>query len=200
MNTKNNKRAKDTDEAIVRAVFETMWKKHCPIGKITVREVCEKAKINRSTFYAHYQDVFDVVEKAEKSMANLHAQRLMAVFQEGGGFREAMESVFCFVKEYRDFYSLYFKETNGAFRLIDVLNFPFQERVQKIQKREGEGGVPGEGVYHYRFFTAGMASLLTIWLDRDCRETPAELYEILEREYGENSLFHSWSKASGSET
>lgn len=199
MNTKNNKRAQGTDEAIIRAVFEIIQLERRPIGKITVREVCEKAEINRSTFYAHYQDVFDVVEKVEKNMAKMHHARLQDVFRAGGGFREAMESMFVFVKEYRIFYSLYFGEVSGASHLIDILNFPFQEQILQIQEKD-MGGVPGEGVYHYRFFTAGMTSLLTKWLDRDCRETPAELYEILEREYGENSLFHSWSKASGSET
>lgn len=200
MNTKNNKRAQDTDEAIVRTVFEIMQLERRPIGKITVREVCEKAKINRSTFYAHYQDVFDVVEKVEKNMAKMHHARLMTVFQTGGGFREAMESMFAFVKEYRVFYSLYFGGTSGTSHLIDILNFPFREQVQRIQESAGKYEISEEGVYHYRFFTAGMTSLLTIWLNRDCRETPAELYEILEREYSENSLFRSWSKASGSQT
>ena len=27
-----------------------------PISKITVKEICDKAKINRGTFYKHYQD------------------------------------------------------------------------------------------------------------------------------------------------
>lgn len=199
MNTKNNKRAQGTDEAIIRAVFEIIQLERRPLGKITVREVCEKAEINRSTFYAHYQDVFDVVEKVEKNMAKMHHARLQDVFRAGGGFREAIESMLEFVREYREFYSLYFSQSNRVSHMIEILNFPFQEQILQIQEKD-MGGVPGEGVYHYRFFTAGMASLLTIWLDRDCRETPAELYEILEREYGENSLFHSWSKASGSET
>lgn len=199
MNTKNNKRAQGTDEAIIRAVFEIIQLERRPLGKITVREVCEKAEINRSTFYAHYQDVFDVVEKVEKNMAKMHHARLQDVFLAGGGFREAIESMLEFVREYREFYSLYFSQSNRVSHMIEILNFPFQEQILQIQEKD-MGGVPGEGVYHYRFFTAGMASLLTIWLDRDCRETPAELYEILEREYGEKSLFHSWSKASGSET
>jgi AcrR family transcriptional regulator len=39
-----------------------------PISAITVKEVCERADINRSTFYAHYHDQFDLLEKTEKEV------------------------------------------------------------------------------------------------------------------------------------
>lgn len=32
-----------------------------PVQNITVREITEHADINRSTFYLHYQDVYDLV-------------------------------------------------------------------------------------------------------------------------------------------
>lgn len=36
-----------------------------PITSITVKEICERADINRSTFYAHYSDQFDLLDKME---------------------------------------------------------------------------------------------------------------------------------------
>lgn len=36
-----------------------------PIATISVKALCEKADINRSTFYAHYQDVFDLLTQIE---------------------------------------------------------------------------------------------------------------------------------------
>ena len=35
------------------------------IQDITVRELAEMADINRGTFYLHYKDVFDLLEKTE---------------------------------------------------------------------------------------------------------------------------------------
>ena len=69
MNTKNNKRSQNTDEAIIRAAFEAMLLGGKQISKITVREICEKAGINRSTFYAHYTDVYDLFERVELKCA-----------------------------------------------------------------------------------------------------------------------------------
>lgn len=34
-----------------------------PISSVTVKEICELADINRSTFYTHYNDQFDLLEK-----------------------------------------------------------------------------------------------------------------------------------------
>lgn len=40
-----------------------------PIAKITVREVCEQAGINRATFYAHYHDLDDLNKEIERGLA-----------------------------------------------------------------------------------------------------------------------------------
>src|SRR5690625_2637644 len=38
------------------------------IYSITVKEICELADINRSTFYAHYADQFDLLEQVEEEL------------------------------------------------------------------------------------------------------------------------------------
>ena len=39
-----------------------------PIQKITVKELCERAQLNRGTFYAHYKDVYDLLEQIEADL------------------------------------------------------------------------------------------------------------------------------------
>jgi len=36
-----------------------------PISRITIKELCEHADINRATFYTHYADQFDLLKKIE---------------------------------------------------------------------------------------------------------------------------------------
>ncbi len=36
-----------------------------PISRITIKELCENADINRATFYSHYSDQFDLLKKIE---------------------------------------------------------------------------------------------------------------------------------------
>jgi Transcriptional regulator len=39
-----------------------------PLRSITVKELCALAKLNRGTFYAHYADVYDLMEQIEAEM------------------------------------------------------------------------------------------------------------------------------------
>lgn len=38
------------------------------LRKITVKELCEKALINKSTFYTYYEDIFDLSDKVESEL------------------------------------------------------------------------------------------------------------------------------------
>ena len=60
-NTTCNRNARRTRGFIENAFLELMKEKH--YTKISVREITEKADINRSTFYRHYLDTYDLLDK-----------------------------------------------------------------------------------------------------------------------------------------
>lgn len=39
-----------------------------PINRITVKEVCDRAEVNRATFYTHFADCFDLLEAIETDL------------------------------------------------------------------------------------------------------------------------------------
>lgn len=39
-----------------------------PLQNITVKELCENAQVSRGTFYLHYLDIYDLLEKVENEM------------------------------------------------------------------------------------------------------------------------------------
>ena len=39
-----------------------------PLERITVKELCESAQINKSTFYSHYIDIYDLSEQIENDI------------------------------------------------------------------------------------------------------------------------------------
>lgn len=47
-----------------------------PINKITVKEVCDRAELNRATFYAHYSDCFALLESIENDLVEAFGQSL----------------------------------------------------------------------------------------------------------------------------
>lgn len=53
-------RVKKTKKAIADAFLRMAGKK--PIEKITVTDIVTEAQINKSTFYAHYRDIYDLMD------------------------------------------------------------------------------------------------------------------------------------------
>ena len=77
MNTKNNQRFKDTEIRMQSVMLELM--KHMEFEKITVKKICEKAQVNRSTFYAHFTDIYDMLDKMEQTLR----EELLLSYQNG---------------------------------------------------------------------------------------------------------------------
>lgn len=61
-----DKRKKYTRMFLHEALQELLKTKH--LKEITVKELCEKADINRTTFYRNYQDIYELFEEEEKEM------------------------------------------------------------------------------------------------------------------------------------
>lgn len=59
-------RIEKTKKCIINAFIELRSKKE--LEKITVKELCEKAQINKSTFYTHYHDIYDLSEQLENEL------------------------------------------------------------------------------------------------------------------------------------
>ena len=61
-------RAQKTQKSIAEAFYRL--RAHKPLEKITVRELCREAPVNRSTFYAYYKDVYDLSEQLENELVH----------------------------------------------------------------------------------------------------------------------------------
>ena len=52
----------------IRTAFAEMVKEKGDLNKITVTELVRRANINRSTFYLHYSDIYDIASELEQSL------------------------------------------------------------------------------------------------------------------------------------
>lgn len=60
MNTKNNKRKRDSIQKIEQVLIEFLQTKE--LNQIRVSDICKKANLNRSTFYANYIDIYELAD------------------------------------------------------------------------------------------------------------------------------------------
>ena len=180
MNTKNNQRSRETDERIIRVVFQSMEQDKKPLNKITVRQVCERANINRSTFYAHYQDVYDVVEKAEKEVAEELTLSFLTKLEAGASADACFESLFAFIYAHQDFYRLYLNEMHQVGG-IGVAWDLMQDRLSALSPQAAGARSTEELAYHGDFYLYGMTAMIRRWINRGCPETPRQMVGVLKR-------------------
>ena len=64
--SKDNRSTRRTRSAIREALTEMLAAK--PVGKITVQELIDRANICRTTFYAHYEDIYDLLSEVENDI------------------------------------------------------------------------------------------------------------------------------------
>lgn len=81
---KQDARVRYTKMVIRNSLLELLRIK--PIAKITVTEICERADINRATFYAHYSDPSDLLHSLEAEVIE-ERDALGHARADGGGQR-----------------------------------------------------------------------------------------------------------------
>lgn len=68
---KIDRRVKYTKDVLKKTLIQLMAETH--ISKISIKRICEVADVNRSTFYAHYNDQYDLLSQIEQeTIQNIH--------------------------------------------------------------------------------------------------------------------------------
>lgn len=175
MNTKNNKRYKGSSEKI-ETTFLALLLNH-KYEEITISEIVKHANINRSTFYAHYDDINDLIIKIESRFANSMA----SIFNFGlRPTHQAFVEMFTFIKNNKYFYKAF-------------LNIPYatlaeyNTKVEVLKNIDNNANFEKDnklGIYYRAsFFGAGIKEMCRIWLEHDCKESPSFMAELLLEEY-----------------
>ena len=193
MNVKNNRLNRETDEKIIRAVYAMMTREHRPIGKITVREICERTGIHRSTFYAHYRDVFDLVERVEKSMSRQLTETFFRKLDEKAPARDCFAEIFAFIREHRVFY-LYYLTESRQYGVLQLAWETVRDRAAAVNAGPEKFGAQTteEMEYHGVFFLVGMTAVVRMWLQKGCPEEPEALYDLIRRQGAVQEAMTGW--------
>lgn len=175
MNTKNNKKYKSNSEKIESAFLALLLNHN--YETITVSQICETAKVHRSTFYTHYDDINDLIRKIESKFSN----GIASIFDFGlNPTNEAFIEMFRFVKKNKYFYSAFL---DVAYKTSAESGIQKQilSNIQNSNKKINASNV--DLFYRANFFGAGIKELCRIWLSRNCQESPEHMAKLLFDEY-----------------
>lgn len=152
---------------------------------ISVSKICQTAGVNRSTFYAYYDNQYDLLEEAYDYLVELFRAEF-ATYQAAVSPNEDQSLVseqylkpyLQFVRDHARIYRIY---------LTHQRDFHHQDRFDQLvanifRPRYQKHGVMDEEKIRYMssFFMAGITQVISRWLRRDCHEDIDEMVEIIQ--------------------
>ena len=175
---KNESKYFNTAIKMDEALLELLEKKD--FDYITVKEICDVAKVNRSTFYLHYENTYELLNETtqyilDKHFAYYDIERKKVVLQLNNSSRTELIFV---TREYLVPYLTFIKDNRRIFNLVikqfQVMNM--DEVYVKMFKYIFEPilvqfGVPlKERSYVIKFYLTGVFAIVMEWLSNDCNE------------------------------
>lgn len=149
---------------LIQKAFTNLLKEK-PIQSISIRELCEKAGINRGTFYAHYQDIYDLLEKMENDMMQDFLAALEPLLGDKNLTPLAITaSIFQCIKNNSDICAVTlgkYGDKTFAARLITL----GREKCMASYVRYFVNATPQQIEYYYAFVSSGCIGLLEKWMD-----------------------------------
>ena len=164
--------------------------------EISVKDICERAMVHRTTFYKHYEDKYALLEQG---MREMYATLLSAEEHLPPGVFSLDQPPPYFIRlfehavEHQGFYrAMVCGEGVGQFQklikdyLAEVAESGMH-RLDRAEQRAGQGEVFPLAM-HVQFFVGGALSLLAWWLENGMPYTPRQMAQYLLSEHGSVSL------------
>lgn len=155
---------------------------------ITVKEICEKAGVNRSTFYLHYETVGDLLDECVEYTNRKY-------FAKFGGKQEnvsesiqkgSLNDLIFITSEYLKPYLEFVKENKRLFKV--ALLRPSTLRAEKtFADLFRDVFSPVLDRFHYSneskpyvisFYVSGLIAIVSEWIKQDCTDSTEKIIEI----------------------
>ncbi|MDA1475066.1 TetR/AcrR family transcriptional regulator [Bacillus changyiensis] len=163
--------------------------------EITVKDITEKADINRGTFYLHYQDKYDLLEQSEdeviKEIQKLGVESINFIESWKTSVIETPLPFIINVFEYFKKNAVFLKSIlgpKGTGSFLIKFKSVLSTNLMRIKKTiKGDTLVPEE--YLISYIVGAHISVLQQWLGSGMKETPDEMALILSRMTGMGPAF-----------
>ena len=168
---KTDARVRYTKKVIQDSFLELLKEK--PVAKITVKEVCEKADINRGTFYKHYQDCYDLLEKMEDEGLREFEKMLASI--EAVGAQQVLEAILNTLQSYSQLIQALDKPLDErrfvrrlagcCFHYMEQWHGPVEKSSYSVRRRDAG----------FAFLAGGSSNVIEWWLCGGMKEAPEEI-------------------------
>jgi AcrR family transcriptional regulator len=176
-NDVSDRRVRQTKAFLRQSLLELM--KERPVNRITVKDICLKADVNRGTFYAHYSTPSDLLSQIEDDLyeqirhsldRSLKTETLSALLLE----------IFGSIRENGDLCRIIFSEFGDKEFLKKIINIARDRCLEewKVYMRKSD---PAQLERLYIYSAGGSVGVIQQWIMDGFRESPQEIASFVEK-------------------
>ncbi len=155
---------------------------------ITVKEICDKAGVNRSTFYLHYQNIDDLLSECIEYVGNKIQKKYSDKIMDKGIIRTSkLHDLVLVTPQYLLPYLEFLKENKAVYKIAysqpnvlkekTVINHLYTNIFEPILDRFS---VPKtEQKYMLSFYLSGLGAIMIDWVKNDCKEDISVIINII---------------------
>ena len=173
---KNDRRVKYTRMVLRESFLKLLGEKD--ISKITIKEICDGADVNRATFYAHYGDQYDLLHKIEDELFE-NVRAYLSGYTKDAGERstiDMVEQIFEYIKENAQLCRLLLSERGDLDFQKKIMMLVYDKGI--YEQISGGAGTPEDAGYIYAYTITGCVGAIQKWLD-DGMKMPARSFAEL---------------------
>jgi len=171
---KDDRRVEFTKIMLRRSLASIMKSK--PVSKITIKEICEKAELNRGTFYAHFSDQNDLLRYMEDMEMERLSEYVLSMCCDSEEERERVcAALFRHIRDNSEVWGSLLSENGNA---------DFSQRMyEKLLSDLAEAGYcnadnPGDKLA-FTYLMVGCVGMASRWLYEEPQVSPEQMGRIL---------------------
>lgn len=170
-------RVRFTKTVLQQALLRILQRKH--IDKVTIKELCEEAKVNRGTFYLHYATPNDLLMEIEQHFIDENMVQFKPYFHEGYETSH-MANLFAGILKNRELCRIIMGK-NGNPRFIERIQKMIRPNIIEGWCKEFPDYRREDLDYIYDFIFVGSMRLILNWIDDDKGLSTEQLANRLDR-------------------
>ncbi|EGD48492.1 TetR/AcrR family transcriptional regulator [Ruminiclostridium papyrosolvens DSM 2782] len=171
---KIDRRVKYTNLLLKESIIELLKTKH--ISKVSVKMLCNTADINRSTFYAHYADQYDLLEKLEQEVMTNLKEYINHVKNEPS---QVLNQVLEYAAKDAELFKVLLSENCGSAFQRDFMSLSQQKIISKVKDDHSIDVRTSE--YLQCFILSGALEIFKKWLHDGMVESPEQMAELISK-------------------
>lgn len=175
----SDRRVRKTETQLIKGLTELMKTKS--IKDITVRELADQVDINRSTFYLHYKDIYDMVEKIENSLTANFLDTLDELSKNRitqSTLKDFLQDTYNIIYSNVDICSVLLSSNGDIAFLKKLRDIIFQKIHDILKNLMPTNSTENEINIATYYFISGVIGIIEAWLQDTSMGTPEHMAEI----------------------